>query len=543
MWQQLYDPLGQPLLSALLAAVPILCFLLGLTVLRLNGLLAALLALLLAAGVAAFGFHMPPAMILGSAVLGIANGLWPIGYIVLMAVWLYKLVLESGKFAVIQDSIAAISEDQRVQVLLIAFCFGGFLEGAAGFGVPIAICAALLVRLGFAPVRAAMLCLLANAASGAYGAIGIPTLVGAQQGGVALQEMALMLIVLLQPVALLVPTLLVAVLDGWRGVRETWPVLLLVGVVFSGMQTAVLYLLGPELVDIIPPLAGMGALALFMRVWTPARIYREAGAPQAAPARWTLPQVLAAWSPFYILTATILLWSLPAFKALFAADGVLGATVLRWPVPGLHQAVYELPPIVASERALAAVWNIALVSAPGTAILLAVALTTLLSPRLSAGGALAQLRLTLAELWKPVCMISLVMAVAYIANYSGGSSTLGLGLAQSGQVFPLIAPVIGWLGVFITGSVVNNNTLFAHLQAVTANQIGTNPALLVAANTTGGVMGKLISPQSIAIAAAATGKSGAESEIMRSTLGYSLALLAYVCLWTYALAWLLAPSA
>lgn len=539
MWQQLYDPLGHPVLSALLAALPILCFLLGLTVLRLNGLVAALLALLLAALVAAFGFGMPLAMILGTALLGIANGLWPIGYIVLMAVWLYKLAVASGKFVVIQDSIAAISEDQRVQVLLIAFCFGGFLEGAAGFGVPIAICAALLVQLGFAPVRAAMLCLLANAASGAYGAIGIPTLVGAQQGGVALHDMSLMLIVLLQPLALVVPTLLVAVLDGWRGVRETWPVLLLVGVVFSGMQTVVLYLLGPELVDIIPPLAGMGALALFMRVWKPKRIYREDGAPAAAPARWTLRQVIAAWSPFYLLTATILLWSLPAFKALFAADGALAATVLKWSVPGLHQAVHELPPIAPTERGLAAVWNVALVSAPGTAIALAVLLTTVLSPKLSLGVAGTQLRRALAELWKPLCMICLVMAVAYIANYSGGSSTIGLGLAQSGQVFPLIAPVIGWLGVFITGSVVNNNTLFAHLQAVTATQIGTSPALLVAANTSGGVMGKLISPQSIAIAAAATGKSGAESEIMRSTLGYSVALLAYICLWTFALAQLL----
>ncbi|MDE1167824.1 MAG: lactate permease LctP family transporter [Pseudomonas sp.] len=535
MWQQIYDPVGNPYLAALLAAVPIVFFLLALTLLKLKGLTAALITLVLAFAVAAFGFHMPLEKVLGAALLGILSGLWPIGYIVLMAVWLYKLAVKSGKFEVIQDSIAVISEDQRIQVILIAFCFGAFLEGAAGFGVPIAICAALLVQLGFAPIKAAMLCLIANAAAGAYGAIGIPTLVGALQGGVPLNELSLMLIAIVQLSTLFVPTLLIAVLDGWRGVRETWPVLLLIGVLFSGLQTLTLYFLGPELADIIAPLACMGSLALFMQCWKPRHIYREAGASTVASKPWTLWQVIAAWSPFYILTAVILTWSLPAFKALFSAQGPLAASVLSWPIPALHLAVEELPPIVQTPHALPAVWNVGLINAPGSAILIAVLLTTLLSPRLTFGAAAGQLRTTVVELWRPLSMISLVMAVAYIANYSGGSSAMGLGLAESGRVFPLIAPIIGWLGVFITGSVVNNNTLFAHLQAVTAAQIGTSPALLVAANTSGGVMAKLISPQSIAIAAAAVGQVGGESSIMRTTLVYSLALLAYVCLWTFAL--------
>lgn len=539
MWPQNYDPLGNANLSALLAALPVLVFLLALTVLRLKGLTAALLAVLVSAVVSAWVFGMPLGSIGGAALLGIANGLFPISFIVLMAVWLYKLAIRSGKFEVIRGSIATISDDQRIQVLLIAFCFGGFLEGAAGFGVPIAICAALLVELGFRPLKAAMLCLVANGAAGAYGAIGIPVLVGAQQGGVALGDMSLMLIPLVQVCALLLPALLVMMLDGWRGVRETWPVLLVVGVVFSGTQTLVLHLLGPELVDIIGPLAAMGSLAAFMQVWRPKRIYREANAPPVSSQRWSLREVLLAWSPFYILTATILVWSLPALKALFAADGVLGTTVLHLPIGLLDQRVQELPPLVASARALPAVWTVGWLNASGTAILIAALLTVLLSPKLSVRSASEELAQSGREMWKPLATVALVMAVAYITNYSGASSTIGLALAQAGGLFPVVAPVIGWLGVFITGSVVNSNTLFAHLQAVTATQIGVSPALLVAANTAGGVMAKLVSPQSIAIAAAAVKLVGQESAIMRTTLAISLALLGYVCACTLLLSVLL----
>jgi lactate permease len=539
MWPQNYDPLSNANLSALLAALPVLVFLLALTVLRLKGLTAALLAVLVSAVVSAWVFGMPLGSIGGAALLGIANGLFPISFIVLMAVWLYKLAIRSGKFEVIRGSIATISDDQRIQVLLIAFCFGGFLEGAAGFGVPIAICAALLVELGFRPLKAAMLCLVANGAAGAYGAIGIPVLVGAQQGGVALGDMSLMLIPLVQVCALLLPALLVMMLDGWRGVRETWPVLLVVGVVFSGTQTLVLHLLGPELVDIIGPLAAMGSLAAFMQVWRPKRIYREAQAPPVSSQRWSLRDVLLAWSPFYILTATILVWSLPAFKALFAADGVLGTTVLHLPIGLLDQRVQELPPLVSSARALPAVWTVGWLNASGTAILIAALLTVLLSPKLSLRSASEELAQSGREMWKPLATVALVMAVAYITNYSGASSTIGLALAQAGGLFPVVAPVIGWLGVFITGSVVNSNTLFAHLQAVTATQIGVSPALLVAANTAGGVMAKLVSPQSIAIAAAAVKLVGQESAIMRTTLAISLALLGYVCVCTVVLSVLL----
>ncbi len=535
MWQQLYDPLGNSFLSALVAASPILFFLGALTVLKLKGLNAAIITLAISVVLVLLVTGMPLEKIIAAAVFGILSGLWPIGYIVLMAVWLYKLAVKSGKFDVIRASIATISDDQRIQVILIAFCFGAFLEGAAGFGVPIAICAALLVELGFKPIKAAMLCLLANAASGAYGAIGIPVLVGAQLGGVELADMSVMMILIIQLSTLFVPLLLILVLDGLRGVRETWPVLLVIGVLFSGLQAAILYALGPELTDIIPPLVSMGTLALFMQFWQPKTIYREEGAPPVSEQRWSLGEVISAWSPFYILTGIILLWSVPQFKSLFAADGPLAATVLKLPIPFLHLQVEELPPIVEAPHALPAVWNVALISAPGTAILISVILTTLLSPTLSPSQAFSQLKATISELWKPLIMISLIMAVAYIANFSGASTSIGLALAQTGRIFPLISPAIGWFGVFITGSVVNNNTLFAHLQAVTATQIGISQPLLVAANTCGGVMAKLISPQSIAIAAAAVGQVGREAEITRTTLFYSFALLVYVSVWTFIL--------
>ena len=532
VWQQVYDPMGNANLSGLLAALPVLFFLIALTVLKLKGLTAALLALAVSAAVSFFVYGVPVDIIAGAAVLGVANGLFPIGFIVLMAVWLYKLAIRSGKFEVIRGSIASVSEDQRIQVLLIAFCFGGFLEGAAGFGVPIAICAALLVELGFKPLKAAMLSLLANAASGAYGAIGIPVLVGAQQGGVDLAAMSLMLIALVQVATVFVPVGLVWVLDGWRGVRETWPVLLFVGLTFSGVQTLTLYFLGPELTDILAPLATMAGLAAFMQVWHPKRIYREAGAPSSTVQKWPLKEVLLAWSPFYILTGVILVWSLPVFKALFATGGLLAATVMRLPVGWLHLRVQELPPLVANAHTLPAVWNVGLLNASGMAILIAAVLTTLLSKNLTFASAGAELARAVRDMWKPLATVSLVMAVAYITNFSGASSTIGFALAQTGGLFPLLSPVIGWTGVFMTGSVVNSNTLFAHLQAVTATQIGTSEALLVAANTAGGVMAKLVSPQSIVIAAAAVKLVGEESTIMRSTLSFSLGLLIYVCIGT-----------
>lgn len=526
MWVQTTDPLGSLVLSALVAAIPIVVFLVALVGFRLSGLLAGLIALIAQLLVAALGFGMPLTAVGGAGLLGLLNAVWPIAYIIVMAVWLYKLAVASGRFDVIRSSIGGISTDQRIQVLLISFAFGAFLEGAAGFGVPIAICAALLVQLGFRPLRAAMISLVANAAAGAYGAIGIPVIVGAQVSGLEVQELSRAMVLVLQPLTVLIPFLLVIILDGVRGLRETWPATLLVTIVFSGVQAGVLWFLGPELADLGAGLAAMVALFLLGRVWQPRRVHREVGAPEPEQHHATLREVIAAWSPFYILTAVILVWSLPVFKNLFAAGGPLSALVFAVPMPGLTGSV-QTP----GGDVVTATWSFTPVNATGTAILLAVLVSFWTTPRLRAGDLIRTLAETVRGLWRALLLIAIILVLANIANYSGGSASMGTALAAVGPLFPLLAPIIGWIGVFLTGSVVNNNTLFAPLQVVTAEQIAVDPALLVAANTAGGTAAKVISPQSIAIAAGAVGLAGRESEILRASIWYSLGILAAVCLW------------
>ncbi|QIT10161.1 L-lactate permease [Clavibacter michiganensis] len=572
MWIQDPDPLGVPWLSALVAAIPILLFLVCLVVFKLTGLQAAGVALVAEVAVALGMSGMPIPALAGAGLLGLLSAIWPIAYIILMAVWLYRLAVASGKFDVIRASIAAISPDQRIQVLLISFCFGAFLEGVAGFGVPIAICAAMLVTLGFRPVRAAMISLVANFAAGAYGAVGIPVIVGAQVGGIDVMDLSRDLALILQPVTLLIPFLLVVILDGFRGLRETWPATLVVTLVFSGTQAAVLLFLGPELAAILPGLLGMVALAALRLVWQPRHVFvegeaREGGsregsaaprggareavpaggstatatltapvatAPAAAPARHSAREVLAAWSPFYVLTVLVFVWSTPAFKALSAPGGPLAWAVVTVPMPGVTGQITTAGGVVVANA-----WSWTPVGATGTAILLAVAITALTSRALTRPVVLEQLRGTWRDLWKALVLIAAILVLAQIANLSGGSAGIGGALAGAGAWFPLLAPVIGWVGVFLTGSVVNGNTLFAQLQVTTAGRIGVDATLLVAANTAGGAAAKVISPQSIAIAAGAVGLTGRESEILRASIGYSLGILVVLSLWTFGLSQLL----
>jgi lactate permease len=537
MWNQTIDPTGQLWLSAIIAVVPVLVFLLCLVVFKLKGITAALIAVALQIVVALWPFGMPVGSIAGAGLLGILTAIWPIAYIIVMAVWLYKLAVASGRFDIIRASISGISPDQRIQVLLISFCFGAFLEGAAGFGVPIAICAALLVQLGFRPVKAAMLSLVANVAAGAYGAIGIPVIVGAQVGGVELMDLTLMMVLVLQLLTFSVPFILVMILDGWRGVRETWPATLAVSVVYSVVQAAILIFLGPELADIVPGLLGMVAIFMVGRVWQPKRIYREDGGEVPVAEKYDFGDVVVAWSPFYILTGVIFVWSIPWFKSLFLPDGPLAWLVFMVPIPGITGVVVP----AGAEEATASAWSFTPVNATGTAILIAVLITFFTTPQLKSADLWAQLTVALRELWRPIVLIALILVVANIANYSGGSASIGNALAAVGLLFPLFSPIIGWFGVFITGSVVNNNTLFAHLQTVTAEQIGVDSTLLVAANTAGGTVAKVVSPQSIAIAAGAVGLTGREGEILRASIKYSLAMLAYVCVWVFVLS-LISPA-
>ena len=540
MWQQVYDPLNSSALSALVAAVPIIFFLLGLTVLKLSGIKSAVISLAIALVIGCGVFGMPVTAGAGSILHGFLAGMWPIGWIVLMAVWLYRISVRSGGFEIVRSSISSISTDQRIQMLLIAFCFGGFLEGAAGFGIPIAICAALLVSLGFNPLKAAMFALIANVSSGAYGAIGIPVTTAAIRGGVDLHALSIEMVLVIQIMAALIPVLLVAIQDGIRGIREVGLVALMVGLIYSGGQSVLLAALGnPELVDIIPPLLALVALALVMQKWQPKHIFREPTAPsleevQAQQSvKHTGSEILKAWSPFVYLSVVILLWS-TALKPVFAAKGALGFTNITFSLPWLHQSISQAAPIVATPKPIDVnyTWNI--VGASGTAILVAT-IITILTSKISWGEAIEELGATWKQLQTPILMICLVMSVANVMNYAGMITSIALAVAAVGAIFPLLSPIIGWIGVFVTGSVVNNNILFAGLQATTAQQIGVSPTLLVASNTAGGVMAKIVSPQSIAIAAAAVNSAGEESKITSMAIKYSAALLAITCVWVYVL--------
>ncbi len=540
MWYQQYNPLGNEIVSGIIAFLPILLFLLSLTIFKLKGVYAAALTLGVTIIITVGVFDMPITKAFGAILLGTGKALWPIGYIVIMAVWLYKISVQTGKFEIVRGSIANITEDQRLQLLLIGFCFNAFLEGAAGLGVPIAICAALLVTLGFHPIKAAGLCLIANASTGAFGTVGIPVITGADVGGMQTIDLSRMTALILPLISFLVPFLLIFILNGLKGIKEIFPAIFLVSSVFSVLQLLTIATIGPELANIIPSLVSMLVLAVFLRKWKPKTIYHEPGVEVTGTLKkYTMKEILVAWSPFYLLTGVIAIWSLPAFKNLFADGGALDFTTIALKIPGLHNEIIRTPPIVTEANSMPAILHVNFVSATGTAILLAIILTSVLFPALNLKQTVNLLGGTIKELWLPIFTIVLVMAFANLSDFSGLSTSLGLALAKTGDFFPFVSPVLGWIGVFLTGSVVNNNALFGSLQVVTGTQIGISPGLLMAANTAGGSVAKLISPQSIAIAAAAVNQTGNESKIFQYTIRYSLGLLLLVCIMTLCLSYIL----
>ena len=542
-WQQLYDPAGNIWLSSLIALLPIAFFFVALAVLRMKGWLAGTLTVAIALGVALLFYRMPPLQALGAALYGFVYGLWPIAWIILGAVFLYKVSVRTGQFDIIRASILSVTADQRLQMLMVGFAFGAFLEGAAGFGAPVAITAALLVGLGFKPLYAAGLCLIANTAPVAFGAMGIPIIVAGQVTGLDAFEIGQMAGRQLPFLTLVVLFWIMAIMDGWRGIRETWPAVLVAGGAFALAQYLTSNFLGPELPDITASLASLVCLTLFLRRWQPRRIFRfddagdaSATAPVVEVPRYSAGRIIRAWSPFLILTALVTLWSIKPFKALFAAGGPLQHWVLKLPVPGLDGQVSKMPPIVDAPTAYDAVYKFDWFSATGTSILLA-ALIAIVVLRMPARSALSTFGETVRELRTPIYSIGMVLAFAFIANYSGLSATLALALAHTGDAFTFFSPFLGWLGVFLTGSDTSSNALFSALQATTAQQIGVSDVLLVAANTTGGVTGKMISPQSIAIACAAVGLAGREADLFRFTIKHSLAFTVMVGVITSAQAW------
>ena len=520
LWQQNYDPAGNIWLSSLIASLPILFFFFALIKLKLKGYVAASWTVAIALAVAWLFYKMPVANALASVVYGFFYGLWPIAWIIIAAVFVYKISVKTGQFDIIRSSILSITPDQRLQMLIVGFCFGAFLEGAAGFGAPVAITAALLVGLGFKPLYAAGLCLIVNTAPVAFGAMGIPILVAGQVTGIDSFEIGQMVGRQLPFMTIIVLFWIMAIMDGWRGIKETWPAVVVAGGSFAIAQYLSSNFIGPELPDIISSLVSLLCLTLFLKRWQPVRVFRfgDLGASQVdmtlAHTGYTAGQVLRAWTPFLFLTATVTLWSIPPFKALFASGGALYEWVINIPVPYLDKLVARMPPL------LSIVWL-----------------------KMKPSDAISTFGSTLKELALPIYSIGMVLAFAFISNYSGLSSTLALALAHTGHAFTFFSPFLGWLGVFLTGSDTSSNALFAALQATAAQQIGVSDLLLVAANTTGGVTGKMISPQSIAIACAAVGLVGKESDLFRFTVKHSLIFTCIVgvitTLQAYVLTWMI----
>lgn len=548
VWQQVYDPIGNIWLSSLIAALPILFFFFALIKLKLKGYIAATITVGIALLVALFFYQMPADRAFASVIYGFFYGLWPIAWIIIAAVFVYKISVKTGQFDIIRSSILSITPDQRLQMLIVGFCFGAFLEGAAGFGAPVAITAALLVGLGFNPLYAAGLCLIVNTAPVAFGAMGIPIIVAGQVTGLDSFEIGQMVGRQLPFLTIIVLFWIMAIMDGWRGIKETWPAVVVAGGSFAVAQYLSSNFIGPELPDIISSLVSLVCLTTFLRVWQPKRIFRfnDVGASVTdqtlARQNYTAKQVVRAWMPFIFLTATVTIWSIPPFKALFAKGGALQDWVFNFSVPLLDKLVAKMPPVVAESMPYAAIYKLDWLSATGTAIMVA-AVISVIYLRMKPQAAVATFFSTMKELALPIYSIGMVLAFAFISNYSGLSATLALALAHTGDAFTFFSPFLGWLGVFLTGSDTSSNALFAALQATTAQQIGVSDVLLVAANTTGGVTGKMISPQSIAIACAAVGLVGKESDLFRFTVKHSLIFTCMVgvitTLQAYLLTWMI----
>ena len=528
-WQQIYDPMGNIWISSAIALIPIIFFFLALAVFRMKGSVAGTITVVLALLVSLFAYQMPATMAFASMIYGFLYGLWPIAWIIIGAVFLYKISVKTGQFDIIRSSILSITEDQRLQMLFVGFAFGTFLEGAAGFGAPVAITAALLVGLGFKPLYAAGLCLIVNTAPVAFGAMGIPIIVAGQVSGVDTMEISQMVGRQLPFMVIIVLFWIMAIMDGWRGVKETWPAVIVGGGSFAIAQYLTSNFVGPELPDITAAIAALVSLTILLKYWKPKHIFRfenEEGVQTIdleaeRKKKYSIAQIAKAWSPFAILTAMVTIWSVKPFKDLFAKDGALHDMVFSIKVPYLHQMIQKMPPVVPEMKDYDAIYKFDWFSATGTAIMFA-AIITIIYLKMKPKDAIVTFAETVNELKIPIYSIGMVLAFAFIANYSGMSATLALALAHTGQAFTFFSPFLGWLGVFLTGSDTSANALFSALQATTAQQIGVPEVLLVAANTSGGVTGKMISPQSIAIACAAVGLVGKESDLFRFTVKHSI---------------------
>ncbi len=532
MWAQNPNPFDNVAISALVAAIPIVTLCVILLRRKMAGYKASLLTLGLALLVATVAFGMPIKFASLSALYGALQGLFPIGWIVLNAVFLYNISVRTGSFAIVRDTIESITVDQRLQALLIAFCFGAFLEGSAGFGAPVAITAGMLVGLGFDALYAAGICLIANTAPVAFGGIGIAVITAGTVTGIDPNLISQMVGHQLPFIAAIIPIWLVVIIAGWRGALGVWPALLAAGGSYALTMWATATYLGPMLPDILSAVVSITVLVVLLKFWQPREVWRfpKERAKEPIPAKTrhnhSRSTIIRAWTPFVLLVVFVGNWGSVGIKAL------LDETSVKLPFGALNHGV------IIADKAKEAFYSFSWLSAAGTAILLASILSAVLL-RLSWQAFWQTVRHTLRELQKPLITIAAVVGFAYLANFSGISAALGNALTSTGHVFPFVAPFIGWLGVFITGSDTSSNALFANIQKQTAISLGIDPTLTVAANTSGGVTGKMISPQSIAVATAAAGLTGKEGSLFRFTVLHSIALVTIVGVITYVQAYYL----
>ena len=526
-WSQPLDPLGNPWLSTTVAAIPVL-LLLGLVAWgRLRVSVAALLALGAALGVALLAFRMPIPAALGAAVYGGAYGLFPIGWIVLNVMFLHALTVRSGLFQELKEQLVRLAPDPRIQVILIAFCFGAFIEGAAGFGAPVAITAALLLQLGFSPIHASGLSLIANTAPVAFGSIGIPITTLAQVTDLDVLKLSAMAGRQLPIFSAIIPLWIVGAMSGWRGIRDVWPVALVAGVSFALMQFLVSNFHGPWLVDSISALVSLGAVLWMLRLrqkGSPVKVLDSQVPPMSS--RWWRP-----WVPWVILTVAIFAWGTRPVKD--TLDRLASPSI---PIPGIHERVMRTPPVVRVSKVEKVELKLNVLSATGTGILLA----AWVSGVWMGYSTRSLLRIwweTLLAVRQSLLTIAAMLALGNVTKLSGADATLGMALAKTGVFYPFFGTLLGWLGVALTGSDTASNVLFGSLQRITAEQLGLSPYLMCAANSTGGVMGKMIDAQSIVVAGVSAQAHGHEGKILRFVFGHSLVLAVLISAWVAAQAY------
>lgn len=542
IWNQTYYLFGHGLaFSALIAAAPIFTLLVLLGVMKKAAWIAGLSGLAVTFIVAIAAYHMPPLLAASAAGYGAAFGLFPISWIIFWAIALFRLTVETGQFEVIRDSVSRLTPDPRLQALLIAFAFGAFLEGGAGFGTPVAIAATMLTGLGFSAFSASAICLLANTAPVAFGSIGIPVVTLAGTTGLSLEKLSGAVGRICAPISLIIPAYIIMATGGLVSLSGIWLPTLMCGAVFAGMQFLVSNYVGPQLTDILAALSSLAALILYLHLWHPKEqetglsirtcldqpsklLIKDVAAQESASIpigpspEYSVGKILYAWMPYAFLVLCVLLWGVAPIQA------KLNLVSFSFPWPSLHDVVQRMPPIALMPMPYQAMFSMNLLSAAGTACMAATFLAAIclkLSPLRFARLLLSVTR----QLLLPVLTISAVLAIGFLMNYCGATATLGLSFAATGAMFPFFSPLLGWLGVFLTGSDTAANALFGNLQVVTAGRLGLDPVLMAAANSVGGVMGKMISLQTIAIAAAATGLSVPDqSRLFRFTLKHSIFL-------------------